>query len=172
MENLGNLGNLGKEEGEALSAIGHSLRAIRRQRGMTLRDVDRASHGRWKAVVVGSYERGDRALTLKRAIGLATFYEVPLDQLLGLEAGGARGSQPSTDSRVIFNLVAIRSLAPDLPPTFIRYLQELCRERSDWNGEVLTIRSSDTTALAIIADIRREELAQWAIDRGILISAN
>ena len=38
-------------------ALGARLRAIRNQQGLSLQGVEDKSHGRWKAVVVGSYER-------------------------------------------------------------------------------------------------------------------
>ena len=45
-------------------ALGQRLRAIRMQQGLSLHGVEDKSEGRWKAVVVGSYERGDRAVTV------------------------------------------------------------------------------------------------------------
>ena len=151
-------------DSHTLTAIGDSLRAIRRQRGLTLRDVERESAGRWKAVVVGSYERGDRALTLKRAVGLASFYNVPLDQLLGLF------SPKSSESRgLVLNLAAIRGAGNEIPASMVRYLQEICRLRSDWNGVMLSVRGSDLIALSTMADVPTGELTQWAIDRGLLL---
>src|ERR687890_717777 len=44
--------------------LGARLRAIRQQQGLTLQQVEEMSEGRWKAVVVGSYERGDRAVSV------------------------------------------------------------------------------------------------------------
>ena len=58
-------------------ALGARLRAIRNQQGLSLQGVEDKSHGRWKAVVVGSYERGDRAVTVQRLSELAVFYGVP-----------------------------------------------------------------------------------------------
>lgn len=160
-----------ERELKELAAIGRSLRAIRRQKGLTLRDVERLSGGSWKAVVVGSYERGDRALTLKRAVGLASFYEVPLDELLGI----VQVTQKSKDG-VIFNLSAIRAKGRDLagdaliPEALIRYLQEICRLRSDWNGEVLSVRSGDLIALSVIANVNISAFPQWATQHGLLLS--
>ena len=44
--------------------------------------MEEKSNGRWKAVVVGSYERGDRAVTVSRLAELADFYRVPVSELL------------------------------------------------------------------------------------------
>ena len=41
--------------------LGARLRAIRTQQGLSLHGVEEKSRGRWKAVVVGSYERGERS---------------------------------------------------------------------------------------------------------------
>jgi len=63
-------------------ALGSRLRAIRTQQGLSLHGVEEKSRGRWKAVVVGSYERGDRAVTVQRLAELAEFYGVPIHELL------------------------------------------------------------------------------------------
>jgi len=149
-----------------LAAIGASLRSIRRQRNLTLREVERESGGEWKAVVVGSYERGDRALTLKRAVGLASFYGVPLDQLLGLQSQRRTGDE----ERITFNLSEIRRSGDALPEGFLRYLQEICRLRSDWNGSVLTLRSDDLTALGVILNISSSEVFAWARAKNLTLS--
>jgi transcriptional regulator with XRE-family HTH domain len=57
------------------------LRAIRKSKGWSLQDVELHSNGKWKAVVVGSYERADRAISLKKAISLMQFYQVPITEL-------------------------------------------------------------------------------------------
>ena len=149
---------------DELSAIGESLRNVRRQRGLTLRDVERESQGLWKAVVVGSYERGDRALTLKRASGLAAFYHVPLDQLLGLHQAPREKNE-----RLIFNLRAIRRIGSELPESLLRYFQEICRLRSDWNGEVLSLRQGDLIAISVILDCDESAIYSWARQRNILV---
>ena len=45
-------------------ALGARLRSIRNQQGLSLAQVEARSGGVWKAVVVGAYERGDRAVSL------------------------------------------------------------------------------------------------------------
>jgi transcriptional regulator with XRE-family HTH domain len=57
------------------------LRVIRKSKGWSLQDVENHSNGKWKAVVIGSYERGDRAISLKKAISLMEFYQVPVSEL-------------------------------------------------------------------------------------------
>ena len=62
--------------------VGDRLRAIRRQKGMSLQDAEEASAQEFKASVLGAYERGERAISVPRLQRLARFYNVPVDQLL------------------------------------------------------------------------------------------
>ena len=78
---------------EYAKALGARLRAIRTQQGLSLHGVEQKSQGRWKAVVVGSYERGDRAVTVQRLAELAHFYGVPVHELL---PGGTPTPRPSS----------------------------------------------------------------------------
>jgi len=54
-----------------------------------LQRVEQRSGGRWKAVVVGSYERGDRAVTVQKLAELARFYGVPMSELVPPEDLGS-----------------------------------------------------------------------------------
>src|SRR6185436_16923 len=83
-------GNNGHESGDSRDyarALGSKLRAIRAQQHLSLHGVERKSGGKWKAVVVGSYERGDRAVSVARLAELAEFYGVPISELLPTEEG-------------------------------------------------------------------------------------
>ena len=59
------------------------LRSIRKSRGWTLHDIETKSSGSIKAVVMGSYERGTRAISLARALELANLFAIPIADLLG-----------------------------------------------------------------------------------------
>ncbi|WP_271636820.1 helix-turn-helix domain-containing protein [Solicola gregarius] len=75
-------------------AVGQRLRAIRQRHGLSLKGVEQRSRGRWKAVVVSSYERGDRSVSVQRLYELAEFYAVPITDLLPHDLGIDR--QPQT----------------------------------------------------------------------------
>src|SRR3954469_11335074 len=62
--------------------VGDRLRAIRRQKGLSLHDVEARSDQEFKASVLGAYERGERAISVPRLLRLAELYRVPPDQLL------------------------------------------------------------------------------------------
>src|SRR5438270_13807798 len=62
--------------------VGERLRAIRRQKRLSLQDVEATSEQEFKASVLGAYERGERSISVPRLQRLAEFYQVPVDQLL------------------------------------------------------------------------------------------
>ena len=62
---------------------------IRRQKRLSLQDVEAASTQEFKASVLGAYERGERAISVPRLQRLARFYNVPVDQLLPGDDGPA-----------------------------------------------------------------------------------
>jgi transcriptional regulator with XRE-family HTH domain len=110
------------DEGKAYAfALGGKLREVRRGAGLSLEGVEVKSGGRWKAVVVGSYERGDRALSVPRLAELADFYQVPAAELLPDAAGSVPQSaveQAARHARLCSDLLAkaTAEAAPTLPP--------------------------------------------------------
>lgn len=62
--------------------IGDKLRAARVAAHLTLQGVARESGGRYKASVIGMYERGKRSVSAARLAGLARFYKVDVATLL------------------------------------------------------------------------------------------
>jgi transcriptional regulator with XRE-family HTH domain len=131
--------------GEYQVALGERLRAIRNRQGLSLHQVEEKSAGRWKAVVVGSYERADRSLTVDRLAGLAEFYGVPLAQILPPTGSEKRDRRP----RLVISLPALASLPPEAQP-IRRYVQAIREQRSDWAGDVLSLRGDDVRSLAAI----------------------
>src|SRR5688500_9641715 len=66
--------------------VGERLRLIRKQKGLSLQEVEATSAQEFKASVLGAYERGERAISVPRLQRLAKFYTVPVDQLLPQDA--------------------------------------------------------------------------------------
>lgn len=63
--------------------LGRRMRYVRACRvGLSLREVEALSGGRWKCVTVGSWERAERAVRTETLAGLAAFYGVPVVDLL------------------------------------------------------------------------------------------
>src|SRR5208282_6796683 len=70
------------DDAKYAAAVGARLRAVRRQKRMSLQAVEKESRLEFKASVLGAYERGERTISVPRLQRLARLYRVPVDQLL------------------------------------------------------------------------------------------
>ena len=135
------------------ASISSRLREIRISKALSLADVEVASNRKIRAVVLGSYERGDRALSVNKAIVIADFYGLPLSYLL--EPPTLASSLPAAvviDLRRVRTLIGtpeVKEKSASLMPTIITFLGSIVAMRNDWNGEVLSLRSTDLTHLAM-----------------------
>jgi transcriptional regulator with XRE-family HTH domain len=146
-------------------ALGARLRAIRQQQGLSLHGVEERSQGRWKAVVVGSYERGDRAVTVQKLAELADFYTVPVAELLP-DASPAAAAEPP--QRLILDLERLGQVPAEKAGPLARYAAAIQAQRGDYNGRVLSIRQDDLRTLAVIYDEAPSALADQLIAWGVL----
>ena len=152
--------------------VGERLRAIRKQKGLSLQEVEGASTQEFKASVLGAYERGERAISVPRLQRLARFYNVPVDQLLPREAteidltdsatsvdGDSRGAWDSAD-KITIDLTRFEGVDDDEARVLHRYVNTIQVQRQDFNGRMLTIRRDDLRAIAAAAGIDVEALVR------------
>lgn len=144
------------------STIGERLRAIRRQKGLSLHDVEARSEQEFKASVLGAYERGERAISVPRMLRLAEIYDVPSDQLLprdlDLEIDLTRvgaGDQPQSFA---IDLVRLGSVDDPEAQVLGRFAHTIQLQRQDFNGRMLTLRRDDLRVLAAVLGRTTDEL--------------
>ena len=130
-------------------SVGERIRTIRRQKRLSLQDVEARSESEFKASVLGAYERGERAISLPRMHRLARFYNVPVDQML---PGGNDPADPTReptpgqgtlDRKVVIDLTRLAACTAPETALIDRYLTLIQVKRQDFNGRVLTIRRDD-----------------------------
>jgi transcriptional regulator with XRE-family HTH domain len=155
---------------EYAKALGARLRAIRQQQGLSLQRVEQRSHGTWKAVVVGSYERGDRAVTVARLADLADFYGVPMTELLPGPPPEPVGDSTAPE-RVVLDLERLGRVPAERAGPLSRFVATIQRRRGDYNGRVLTLRHDDLSTLALIYDSSVDELVAGFRAWGVLARA-
>lgn len=139
--------------------VGDRLRAIRRQKRLSLQEVEAASKQEFKASVLGAYERGERAISVPRLQRLARFYAVPVDQLLPHDEGPGfeaveRASIP--EPKIVIDLTKLEQRSGAEFGMLSRYLRMIQVQRQDFNGRVLTVRNDDLRAIACILDCTAE----------------
>src|SRR5437660_11552368 len=151
--------------GDYAKALGSKLRGIRQQQGLSLHGVEEKSRGRWKAVVVGSYERGDRSVTVQKLAELADFYGVPVSELL---PGDAAPTAMAPSPKLVIDLERMSQLPREKAGPLARYVAPIQSQRGDYNGRVLSIRQEDLRSLAVIYDASPSQLTEQLITWGVL----
>jgi transcriptional regulator with XRE-family HTH domain len=131
--------------------VGQELKKIRKQRGLSLAEVEALSAGRWKAVVVGSYERADRAITVGRLSSLMALYQAPISAIFPSGASAANSAssnaaEPATPWTI--NLGKRQEISSVSYP-LAQFVTHIINARGDWNGHVLTLRHNDLELIAI-----------------------
>ena len=152
--------------------LGERLRNVRQQQELSLHDVEAASEGELKASVVGAYERGERAVSVSRLRALAEFYRVPVSSLLPTNGSTSRAASRSGE-RLIIDLTALdyAGVQDEEREVIERYVGAIQAQRGDYNGRVLTVRSSDVRALAAVLDREVPEFREHRTTVGVARTA-
>ena len=142
------------------AAVGARLRAVRRQKRLSLQAVEASSGQEFKASVLGAYERGERSISVPRLQRLARLYDVPVDQLLPQDGPGAPGDRASAArggpvrpggraaSKVAIDLAKLNESRGPERDLLRHFLASVQVQRQDFNGRVITIRGEDLRVMA------------------------
>lgn len=149
--------------------IGERLRAIRRQKRLSLQEVEALSDKEFKASVLGAYERGERAISVPRLLRLASVYGVPAEQLLPRDEAIDLTEERSIDLQGGFSVDLVRLQGINTPEAQIlrRYTERVQIFRQDFNGRVLTIRSDDLRVMAWALGLTPDELGVSLEEMGV-----
>lgn len=137
---------------EELTALQARLRSIRESQGLTLTQVAARSNGRLSAIALGSYERGDRSISMQKLMEISKIYQIPIAEIF-------KAPEKSLESgRVIIDLRKLCSSSDVLSKKFKAVLEKISTMRNDWNGELLSIRASDMESLRTFAGFSADEI--------------
>lgn len=140
--------------------VGERLRVIRRQKRLSLQEVEATSKEEFKASVLGAYERGERAISVPRLERLAKFYNVPVDQLLPREDITAPVEGDSAGTKLAVDLLKLSQLRGQPFEMLVRFLKMIQVQRQDFNGKVITVRGDDTRAISAMLDVPVDQVGQ------------
>ncbi len=149
---------------EYAKILGARLRTVRQRSGMSLERVQQMSGYRWKAVVVGSYERGDRAVSVQKLAELARFYGVPMSELLppdDLDLGA------DVSTSLVLNLERLREVPVQDTEPVARWCADIAHHRKT-HETLLQIRSGDIDSLAELCNMPTTELTTRLVSWGVL----
>ena len=129
--------------------VGDHIRRLRKQKGLSLLDVEAASKKEFKASVLGAYERGERTISAPRLAALADVYRLPLQAMLPPDGRASTDGAPAGIALDVERLNQVQTPDGQLVARFVRLLQA---QRRDWAERVVRIRSDDIRVLACAVD--------------------
>lgn len=149
--------------------VGGRLRQIRRQKKLSLQEVEAISDQEFKASVLGAYERGERAISVPRLHRLAIFYRVPVDQLLPGDDGSAPegADREAVPAKTRIDITVLEGLEGPDAEMLRRYVRMIQVQRQDFNGRVLTIRRDDVRAIACMLGVSEDQAGVRLDELGI-----
>jgi len=153
--------------------IAARLRTVRTSRKLTLNQIQELSGNTIGAIALGSYERGERGLSVARAIEIADFYEIPLTYLLTGEPDEIeRAHRLVIDVRELRAIVKSSNGESSISKTIVvSFLAGIIRARQDFNGAVLSLREKDCDFLAMTLGCSTSELFELLTFEKMLITA-
>jgi transcriptional regulator with XRE-family HTH domain len=147
--------------------VGARLRSLRKQRGLTLQQVEVLSNKRLKGSLLAAYERGDRNISVTRLHQIATLYSVPVNQLLPEETEGSL--EPTLPPKLAVDLSQLQGLPERQGSILARHIAHLQQQRKDFDTSVVTFRTDDLEQLAAAykttPEMLRRSLHEWGIFR-------
>ncbi len=151
--------------------VGERLRVIRKQKRLSLQEVEAQSNQEFKASVLGAYERGERALSVPRLDRLAQFYTVPIEQLLPREVTGSEAAaiDSALNKKLAIDVSKLMQLSGSPFEMLARYLRLIQVQRQDFNGRVITVRGDDTRAIAAMLDVPVDQVGDRLLALDLLL---
>jgi len=141
-----------------LAELQSRLRTVRISKGLTLSHVSALSKGSISAIALGSYERGDRSLSTEKLFAISDIYQIPVAELMSpIEKGIKSG-------RVIIDIKKLSTSSDTKNHAALKIFQRIAHMRHDWNGEVISLRSSDMALLKLFADYSDENTNRFLED--------
>ena len=145
--------------------VGARLRSLRKQRGLTLQQVEVLSNKRLKGSLLAAYERGDRNISVTRLAQIATLYSVPVNQLLPEETEAI--NEPALPPKLAIDLSQLQGLPERQGSILARHVARLQQQRHDFNTAVVTLRGDDLEQLAAAykttPEMLRRSLQEWGV---------
>jgi len=129
--------------------VAERLRAVRENLGWARHDVELKSNGRMRAGRLGTYERGERRISVEVLHQLASVYGLDVAELL------PAGRDIDPDTRVAalsfdWKAVCRRAKQPDGEPLHQFLTMVRAMRRSTPDSDRVVIRGSDLLVLAVI----------------------
>lgn len=126
--------------------LGEELRDVRLRKGLSLKRVEEQSGGLFKASILGSYERGQRSISVQRLAELANFYGAPIEDIL--TKAREKGAIVAPVRPICVNLEKLKTATLPEKASLISYIAFIQSQRGDEQDRVIVLRNDDRQILA------------------------
>ncbi|CAN2199412.1 Cro/C1-type helix-turn-helix domain [Candidatus Nanopelagicaceae bacterium] len=146
---------------QQLHQVQTRLRTLREGRNLTLHEAAQLSDGEITAIALGSYERGDRAISASKLLKVAAMYGVPINELF------ANSEKSVTNQRTTLDIRKLKNSNTQIALQLTKIVSGIAKLRSDWNGEIISLRSEDLTNLSIFGGLSVDQIESIQSEFGI-----
>ena len=148
---------------DQISKFQYRLRRIREGKNLTLAQAAELSKGAVTAIALGSYERGDRSIGIGKLLTIADMYGVPISELF------TPSDKEVINSTTTLDIRKLKRSNTELSNQVFSVVRRITQLRSDWNGEIISLRATDLTNLFVFSGISGDQLdsirSEFAITR-------
>jgi transcriptional regulator with XRE-family HTH domain len=145
--------------------VGARLRSLRKQKGLTLQQVEVLSNKKLKGSLLAAYERGDRNISVTRLQQIARLYAVPVPELLPEDLNPT--DEAEAPPRLSIDLQQLSSLPERQAAPLAQLVGNVQELRKEFNNAVVTIRTADLESLASAYHTTPEVLRRTFRDWGV-----
>jgi transcriptional regulator with XRE-family HTH domain len=165
----GDYPRMGEKSDSYSARVGERLRSVRRQKRISLQDVEARSSHEFKASVLGAYERGERAISLPRLSRLAFFYEVPVAEMLPRGSDNVPHRGTGEDVRITIDLHRLQALPGVEAAVLSRFMSMIQSQRRDTADNNLAVRKDDLKTIACIINTNIDTVGARLRELGVRI---
>ncbi len=144
--------------------VGLKLRNIRKQKGLSLKDVEKKSKGKYKASTLGAYERNERNVSITHLHELATFYDAPVDYFLTQK----ERTTAYPGQKVTFDLKKLKEINSIEKKMLLSYFNYIRNQRGDYGNGVISVRADDLTYIAALLRTNPETMVTRLEKLGVM----
>lgn len=109
-------------------------------------------------MALGSYERGDRAISARKLLEISRMYGVPVSELF------SPPTETVSSHSTTFDLRKLRNSESNLVRHFLAVMDNIAKLRSDWNGEVISLRAEDLKNLHNFSGFSAREIEELILN--------
>jgi transcriptional regulator with XRE-family HTH domain len=148
---------------DQINQFQNRLRRIREGKKLTLAQAAELSKGAVTAIALGSYERGDRSISIGKLLTIAEMYGVPISELF------TPSDKEVINSTTTLDIRKLKRSNTELSNQVSSVVRRITQLRSDWNGEIISLRATDISNLFVFSGISGDQLdsirSEFAITR-------